>query len=90
MSWLDDKQKRDKWVNFVRTLNPHIDPQALRLMDEFNAVSRAIYHPNEQSVDAAGLSFAQYRVLMHLIFAEHWSANMPGNIWKPYVRKSEP
>jgi DNA-binding MarR family transcriptional regulator len=73
MSWLNDKQKREKWVNFVQTLNPHIDPQALRLMDEFNAVARAIFHANEQSVNAAGLSSAQYRVLMHLFFAEQMS-----------------
>ena len=39
-------------------------------MDEFRAVSRAIYHVNEQSVATPGLSFAQYRVLMHLFFAE--------------------
>ena len=68
--WLHDKQKREKWINFVQTLNPDLDPQALRLMDEFRSVSRAIYHLNEQSVTIPGLSFAQYRVLMHLFFAE--------------------
>jgi DNA-binding MarR family transcriptional regulator len=68
--WLHDKQKREKWVNFAQTLNPDLDPQALRLMDEFRVVSRAIYHLNERSVAVPGLSFAQYRVLMHLFFAE--------------------
>jgi len=68
--WLHDKQKRDKWTTFAQTLNPDLDAQALRLMDEFRVVSRAIYHMGEQSVDDAGLSFAQYRVLMHLFFAE--------------------
>ena len=33
-------------------------------------MTRSIYHVGEQSVDDAGLSYAQYRVLMHLFFAE--------------------
>lgn len=68
--WLHDEQRREKWARFIQTLNPDLDPQALRLMDEFRMVSRAIYHLNEQSVAIPGLSFAQYRVLMHLFFAE--------------------
>lgn len=70
MSWLHDKQKQEKWINFVQTLNPDIDPKAVRLMDEMGFVSRAIYHVSEQSLEDAGLSFAKYRVLMHLLFAE--------------------
>ena len=50
--------------------NPQIDPQTIRLMDELGYVSRALSHVGEQSVEEAGLSFAQYRVLMHLFFAE--------------------
>jgi len=70
MSWLHDKQKQEKWIRFVQSLNPDIDPQAVRLMDEMGFVSRAIYHIGEQSLDEVGLSFAQYRVLMHLFYAE--------------------
>ena len=70
MSWLHDKQKQEKWINFVQSLSPEIDPQAVRLMDEVGFVSRAIYHVGGQSLDEAGLSFPQYRVLMHLFFAE--------------------
>lgn len=54
----------------MQRLHPDIDPQTIRLMDELGFVSRSIYHMGEQSVDEAGLSFAQYRVLMHLFFAE--------------------
>lgn len=43
---------------------------ALSLVDELRLVSRAIHHIGEQSLDEAGLSFAQYKVLMHLFFAE--------------------
>ncbi len=71
MSWMQDKQKREKWLHFVQSLHPNIDPKAVRLMDEMRFVSRAIHLAGEQSLDVAGLSFAQYRVLMHLFFAEH-------------------
>ncbi len=57
-------------MKFMQSFNPQIDPQTIRLMDELGFVSRSIYHMGEQSVDDAGLSFAQYRVLMHLFFAE--------------------
>lgn len=70
MTWLHDSQKQEKWMNFVRSLSPEIDPRAMRLMDELRFVSRAIYHVGEQSLEHAGLTFAQYKVLMHLFFAE--------------------
>lgn len=70
MSWPHDSKKREKWIHFVRTLSPEIDPKAMGLMDEVRFVSRAIHHVGAQSLDEAGLSFAQYTVLMHLLFAE--------------------
>lgn len=70
MSWLHDRQKREKWIQFVQSLNPDLDARAVSLMDELGFVSRAIYHVGEQSLDEAGLSLAQYKVLMNLFFAE--------------------
>jgi len=70
MSWLHDRQKRKKWVQFVQSLNPELDTRAVSLMDELIFVSRAIHHVGEQSLEEAGLSLAQYKVLMHLFFAE--------------------
>jgi len=70
MSWLHDKERQEKWIRFVQSLSPDIDPAAVRLMDEMRLVSRAIFHLSEQSLDTAGLSMAQYRVLMHLFYAE--------------------
>ena len=56
---------------FMQNFHADVDPQTIRLMDELGFVSRSLYHMmGEQSVDEAGLSFAQYRVLMHLFFAE--------------------
>ncbi len=67
-TWL--REKHQKWVAFMQSLNPNIDAQTVRLMDELGYVSRAIHSAGEQSLEEAGISFAQYRVLMHLFFAE--------------------
>ncbi len=69
-NWLNDEEKRERWMAFIQALDPAIDPQAIRLMDEFRSASKMIYHVGECSVDTVGLSFAQYRILMHLLFAE--------------------
>jgi DNA-binding MarR family transcriptional regulator len=65
-----DKEQRERWLAFMRTLTPEISPQATRLMDEMRTVSRTLYHVGENSLTASGLSFAQYRILMHLLFSE--------------------
>lgn len=70
MSWMHDKNRREKWMKFVQSLSPDIDPHAIRLMDELGFAARTIYHVGEKSLDEAGLSSAQYRVLTHLFFAE--------------------
>ena len=72
-SWLQDKDKREKWMQLMQSFHPSLDPQALRVMDELRFVSRSIYLLGEQSLEDAGLSFAQYRVLIHLYFAEQMS-----------------
>jgi DNA-binding MarR family transcriptional regulator len=63
-------ERRQKWMAFLQTLNPTIDPQAIRLMDEIRMVAHILYQIGEGSVADAGLSFAQYRILMGLYFAE--------------------
>jgi hypothetical protein len=50
MSWLHDRKKREKWILFVRSLNPDLDTRAISLMDELGFVSRAIYQVGEQSI----------------------------------------
>lgn len=69
-TFLHDKERRQKWMAFVQNFHPNIDPQTIRLMDEMGFVARSLHHLREQSIEAAGLSFAQYGVLMHLFFAE--------------------
>jgi len=69
-TWLEDSERRKKWMAFMQNFHPEIDPKTLRLMEELGYVARSIFHMREQSIDEAGLSFAQYQVLMHLFFAE--------------------
>ena len=71
MSWLDNQQRKEKWMALVRTLNPDINPRAVRLMDNMFSVSRLIHHVGESGLNKAGMSLAQYRILMHLFFAEN-------------------
>lgn len=65
-----DAEKRQKWITFVQRLNPDIEPQAVRLMDEMRMVSHTIYQIGESSLQNTGLSFAKYRVLLGLLFSE--------------------
>lgn len=69
-SWLNNPEKRERWLNFIQSLDPTIEAPAVRLMDELRLVSKTIHHLGESSVDQAGRSFAQYRVLIYLFFAE--------------------
>ncbi|MFQ5399556.1 MAG: MarR family winged helix-turn-helix transcriptional regulator [Anaerolineae bacterium] len=66
----DDPVHREKWLALIQSLNPGIDPQAIRLMDEMRMVARALYHVGESSLTDSGLSYAQYGVLMRLFFNE--------------------
>ncbi len=55
----------------MQNFDAEVDPQTIRLLDQLGFVSRSLHHMmGEQSVDEAGLTFPQYRVLMHLFFAE--------------------
>ncbi len=65
-----DSEKRQKWLTFAQGLNPDVPPQAHRLMDEMRMVSHTLYQIGENSIEKAGLSFAQYRILMGLLFSE--------------------
>lgn len=65
-----DPQRRAKFFAFVQELNPNIDPQNLRLMDSLRMTSHAVYRAGESSLTESGISYARYRLLMHLLFAE--------------------
>jgi len=70
-------EQRERWSAFVRALNPAGDPRAARLMDDFQAVGHLIFQLSETTLQSAGLSYAEFRVLMVLMFCE-WSGECDG------------
>jgi DNA-binding MarR family transcriptional regulator len=73
---LDDLQ-RNQWLKFLQDVHPDIDPRAVRLMDEMRLVAHTLYQVGEQSLVNTGLSYAQYRILIGLLFYE-WAGNGSG------------
>ena len=65
-----DEEKREKWRDFVHSLNPDIDPNTVRLMDRYLLVFHGLHRVGENSLVSAGLSFAKYRLLLGLMFSE--------------------
>jgi DNA-binding MarR family transcriptional regulator len=65
------QEQREKWIHFIRTIHPELDARAVRLMDEMRLVSHSVYQIYESSLAETGLSAAQFRVLMILLYCEH-------------------
>lgn len=72
-----DNERRHQLQAFAVALYSAGDPQAVRLMDELRKVAHQLYRLSEASLETADLSYAQYRVLMHLLFNE-WLGNAEG------------
>lgn len=71
------KDNRERWAAFVKSMHPNSDPRATRLMDDFRMVAHQFYQLSEVSLESMGLSYAQYRILMSLMFCE-WSGECDG------------
>ena len=71
---LNDTEHRAAWIAFIQRLHPTVPAQSVRLMDEIAFLGRALTLLGEQSLIESGMSFAQYRVLLHLFFAEQMHA----------------
>lgn len=67
-----DRQKREQWLAFVQTLSPAADPRTVRLIGLLHRTGHALARVGESSLSAAGLSYAQYRLLMSLLFCEQF------------------
>jgi DNA-binding MarR family transcriptional regulator len=68
------KEQRQNWIAFIQAIHPDLDARAIRLMDEMRLVAHAVHQLNEMSLAHCGLSPAQFRVLMILLFCEHSGA----------------
>ena len=69
-SHFHDEERRAKWRQLTQELNPDIDPRSIRLMEHMRLVWHALYLIGESSLSESGLSYAQYRLLLTLFYAE--------------------
>jgi DNA-binding MarR family transcriptional regulator len=65
-----DTQKRAHWLAFLESLSPDTDTHTIRLMAQMRMVAHALYQISENSLIAAGLSYAEYRLLLSLLYVE--------------------
>ncbi|MBP8949622.1 MAG: winged helix-turn-helix transcriptional regulator [Candidatus Promineofilum sp.] len=72
-----DTQRAEQLKAFASSLYSKGDPRATRLMDQLRQVSHQMYRLGEASLNEAGFSYAQYRVLMSLLFNE-WLGHTEG------------
>ena len=70
-----DSHKRDKWLRFSQELSPETNPEVIRLMGQLRMVSHSLYVSSEQNLSESGLSYAQYRILVSLLYNEMIEGN---------------
>lgn len=70
-------ERGEQMMAFAASLCSGGDPRAVRLMEEMRRVAHQLYQLGEASVQWADLSYAQYRVLMGLLFSE-WVGSEDG------------
>lgn len=63
-------EDKERWIHFSRSISPDSDPKLMQLFGQFRQVSRSLYHKAQASLDAVNLSMPQFRILLHLLFAE--------------------
>ncbi len=64
------EERRAKWRTLTQKLSPDTNPVAIRLMEQMRLVWHSIYLIGESSLSEAGLSYAQYRLLVTLFYAD--------------------
>lgn len=67
-----DPQKREQWLSFFGRLSPETDPGTIRLLGLLHRVAHALYQLSETSLSQSNLSYAQYRILLNLLFGEQF------------------
>jgi DNA-binding MarR family transcriptional regulator len=66
------RERREQWLELIHTLNPDVDPSSVRLMDEVRKTAHSLRIIGTNSLAAAGLSYAKYRLLMSLMVSEEF------------------
>jgi DNA-binding MarR family transcriptional regulator len=67
-----ERMKQERWLAFIQSLNPDVSPATVRLVTLLHRVAHSLRHVSEASLNEAGLSYAQFRILMSLFFAERF------------------
>lgn len=70
------KEQQEQWRCFWQMLSPETDHRTMRLVGLLHRTSHMLRQISENGLTEAGLSYAQYRILMLLLFAEQFE-NMP-------------
>jgi DNA-binding MarR family transcriptional regulator len=65
-----NKEKEQRWIEFVRSISPEISPKAVRLMGEWRRIGYTLRQISEASVAESGLTEPQYMVLLSLYINE--------------------
>lgn len=65
-------QKREQWLSFFGRLSPETDPATIRLVGLLHRAAHALYQLSETSLSQSNLSYAQYRILLNLLFGEQF------------------
>ncbi len=65
-----DAKRHEKWLALMHELNSDVDPATVRLLEHFRMVAHSLYQLGEHSLEAAGLSYARFRLLMNLLKSE--------------------
>ncbi|MBP8001642.1 MAG: MarR family transcriptional regulator [Chloroflexi bacterium] len=65
-------EQQEQWRCFWQTLSPNTDHRTMRLVGLLHRTAHTLRQVSENGLAEAGLSYAQYRILMLLLFAEQF------------------
>ncbi len=63
-------QSRDEFIQFVRAVSPQADVNSVLLFGQIHRASNQLVHVAERKLEATGLSWPKFRLLMSLIHSE--------------------
>lgn len=64
------QQERDNFKRYIKLLHPEARFEVMEVMGEMRSVSHHLNQHGEASLAASGLTYAQYRILSHLLYNE--------------------
>ena len=65
-----NRQDRENFKRYIKLLHPEARFEVMEVMGQMRSVAHYLNQRGEASLAASGLSFAQYRILSHLLYSE--------------------